>query len=226
MPILVTCRCGKRLRTKDKNAGRRTTCPTCGRPVEFPGGACADRPEWPKPPPPPPAEWYFVREHLTHGPVAFPALAYLAASDGLSRTDLVWKAGMVAWDAAGSVEGLFPPRPPQPAEPPRTEPMAVPVAETPVPPAVRAPEPPKPRKTRRRRRRERSTDLGGDRFVIYEADDEDRQLFGHAGKPGPPEYDESDLWETEGDLEVRHCPKCGEPLNFNGFCENPECDYN
>lgn len=36
MPIDFSCACGKRLRAKDHHAGKQTTCPQCGEPVEVP----------------------------------------------------------------------------------------------------------------------------------------------------------------------------------------------
>src|SRR3954471_3142335 len=38
MPILLTCECGKQLRVKDENAGRRVKCPACGHEMVAPTG--------------------------------------------------------------------------------------------------------------------------------------------------------------------------------------------
>src|SRR5262249_53209609 len=45
--IVVDCECGKRLKTKDQHAGKRTQCPSCGRMVTFPqpGSAIEPAPE-------------------------------------------------------------------------------------------------------------------------------------------------------------------------------------
>src|SRR5262245_16653941 len=42
MPILVTCECGKQLQAKDEFAGRRTSCPDCGRELIIPAMAAAE----------------------------------------------------------------------------------------------------------------------------------------------------------------------------------------
>jgi hypothetical protein len=36
MPITYKCQCGKTLHVKDKYAGKRSKCPACGRPFQFP----------------------------------------------------------------------------------------------------------------------------------------------------------------------------------------------
>jgi prepilin-type processing-associated H-X9-DG protein len=42
MPINVTCECGKTLQAKDEFAGRRTSCPNCGRELIIPAAAASD----------------------------------------------------------------------------------------------------------------------------------------------------------------------------------------
>jgi DNA-directed RNA polymerase subunit RPC12/RpoP len=42
MAIKLTCSCGKRLRTKDENAGKRLKCPACRSIVLIPGARTAN----------------------------------------------------------------------------------------------------------------------------------------------------------------------------------------
>lgn len=53
-------------------------------------------------------EWYVTHEGKQFGPVAFEDLKYEAERGKLNpRLDMVWKAGMTDWIAAGDLEGLF-----------------------------------------------------------------------------------------------------------------------
>ncbi|VDC31350.1 SPFH domain-containing protein [Pseudogemmobacter humi] len=73
------------------------------------------------PPPPPPAarEWHIAENGATKGPFDEAALAGIVASGGLSRTTMVWSAGMEGWKPAGETDlaPLFArvPPPPPPA---------------------------------------------------------------------------------------------------------------
>ena len=67
------------------------------------------------------AEWFYSQAGQQKGPVSREALGQLAANGPIGPADLVWTAGMPAWQPAGQVAGLFaaapaggpPPLPPQ-----------------------------------------------------------------------------------------------------------------
>jgi hypothetical protein len=52
-------------------------------------------------------QWFYNRGGVKSGPVSLGDLRRLAASGGLSPQDLIWKEGMFAWVAAGTMKGLF-----------------------------------------------------------------------------------------------------------------------
>lgn len=52
-------------------------------------------------------EWYFTIGGRQTGPVSTAQLKQLASSGQLSRTDMVWKYGMLDWLPAGNLTGLF-----------------------------------------------------------------------------------------------------------------------
>jgi hypothetical protein len=88
----------------------------------------------PPPPLPPPvaperAEWHFTKGGAQAGPVTWTQLRQLAASGQLQPTDVVWKAGMPSWVAAGTIQNLFP---------------SVPAVSSPALPAMPAPPPASP----------------------------------------------------------------------------------
>src|SRR5207244_12312570 len=62
----------------------------------------------PRPPPPAaaaePAEWHYVQGGKTLGPVTLTELRRLHGGGTLGSTDLVWKNGLAAWVAAGTVK--------------------------------------------------------------------------------------------------------------------------
>ena len=89
-----------------------------------PTGITAAPPPLPGPVAAEPAEWHFTQSGQQAGPVTWAQLRQRAASGQLQQTDMVWKNGMAAWAAAGSIPNLFPP--PRAAAPP-----PVPVAGSP-----------------------------------------------------------------------------------------------
>ncbi len=52
-------------------------------------------------------EWHYSKNDTQFGPISSAELKQLAASGGLSPSDLIWKEGMVEWKVAGTVKGLF-----------------------------------------------------------------------------------------------------------------------
>jgi hypothetical protein len=64
-------------------------------PAFFPATASA--------PPPEPPEWYFTNNGDQSGPVTWTHLRQLAASGQVQPTDMLWKAGMPSWVAAGTI---------------------------------------------------------------------------------------------------------------------------
>lgn len=52
-------------------------------------------------------QWFYNRNGVKSGPVSLSDLRRLAASGGLSPQDPIWKQGMFAWVAAGTMKGLF-----------------------------------------------------------------------------------------------------------------------
>lgn len=52
-------------------------------------------------------QWFYERNGVKSGPVSLGDLRRLAASGGLSPEDLIWKHGMFAWAAAGTMKALF-----------------------------------------------------------------------------------------------------------------------
>lgn len=93
-------------------AGEESPCPKCG----------ADVDRWPAPisspgvvrivPQPPPAEsvaaWFYMVNGARRGPVTVAQLKALVESAVLRANDLLWRDGMPAWVAAGTVPELFP----------------------------------------------------------------------------------------------------------------------
>jgi hypothetical protein len=54
-----------------------------------------------------PSEWYYSKNGIQHGPIAFAEIKALAVSGGLLPADLVWKEGLPSWQPADKVEGIF-----------------------------------------------------------------------------------------------------------------------
>jgi len=54
------------------------------------------------------SQWYYTRNQQQNGPVAFEELKQIAASGGISPSDMVWNPPMPDWIPASSVQGLFP----------------------------------------------------------------------------------------------------------------------
>jgi hypothetical protein len=52
-------------------------------------------------------QWFYRRDGVKSGPVSLGDLRRLAASGGLSPQDQIWKEGMFAWVAAGTMKALF-----------------------------------------------------------------------------------------------------------------------
>lgn len=52
-------------------------------------------------------QWFYSRNGVKSGPVSLGDLRRLAAGGGLSPHDLIWKQGMFAWVAAGTMQALF-----------------------------------------------------------------------------------------------------------------------
>lgn len=52
-------------------------------------------------------QWFYNRNGVKSGPVSLADLRRLAAGGGLSAQDLIWKQGMFAWVAAGTMKALF-----------------------------------------------------------------------------------------------------------------------
>ncbi|MBP89399.1 MAG: hypothetical protein CMJ64_22255 [Planctomycetaceae bacterium] len=63
--------------------------------------------------------WFYSRDGQYRGPVTPAGLKQLAASNGLSPDDLVWREGMDDWVPAKRVQHLFP-KPTQPPPPPES----------------------------------------------------------------------------------------------------------
>lgn len=61
--------------------------------------------------------WFYVSNQQRLGPVPFPYLQQLASLGQLQPGDLVWAEGMNNWQAAATIPGLIPPRPPGPMQP-------------------------------------------------------------------------------------------------------------
>ena len=83
------------------------------------GAAPAAAPAAPPPPPPAPSakQWHIAENGATKGPFGMGELQAMAASGALSRTSLVWSAGMEGWKPATETElvalfGHMPPPPP------------------------------------------------------------------------------------------------------------------
>ena len=74
----------------------------------FPASGSTPPPPLPPPAPPEPSEWHFTQNGQQAGPVTWTQLKTRAASGQLLATDMVWKNGMAAWAAAGSIRDLFP----------------------------------------------------------------------------------------------------------------------
>lgn len=53
-------------------------------------------------------EWYYVKDGQRHGPVPLEAMKSMLQSGYLTKTDLVWREGMVEWRAARDVPVLSP----------------------------------------------------------------------------------------------------------------------
>lgn len=56
------------------------------------------------------SEWFFAHNGAQQGPVSLDSLRQLAATGQLKPGDLVWTAGMAAWEPAGLRAEIFPPR--------------------------------------------------------------------------------------------------------------------
>ncbi len=63
-------------------------------------------------------QWHFTWRGKQGGPVSAARLRQMADDGRLLPTDLVWTKGMATWAPAGSLHGLFRPRPVQPPPPP------------------------------------------------------------------------------------------------------------
>jgi uncharacterized protein DUF4339 len=86
-------------------------------------------------------EWYVSRGGRRAGPYSEEQIRHFARIGSLQATDLVWRTGQRAWEAAVSIEGLLtPPRVPQSATP-RQEPPPMPPTATAFPKAAAAPKP-------------------------------------------------------------------------------------
>jgi hypothetical protein len=70
------------------------------------------------PPPPPTIQYSVAVNGQTTGPFAMEQLAQMAQSGQLNRQSMVWKQGMAAWVAAGTVQELAPLFAPAPPPPP------------------------------------------------------------------------------------------------------------
>lgn len=97
----------------------------------------------PVPPPAPtepkPVKWYAIVEKKRLGPMPFGALKRLIADGKVTTSADVWRKGMKAWVAAGTVgelDGLFPAVEEQAPLPPVPEPEPKPESESPEPPPV------------------------------------------------------------------------------------------
>lgn len=82
--------------------------------------------------------WYYTREGVPVGPVAFADLKVKVGEAALDpQRDMVWTEGMADWKPSGEIEGLFEktdevvPEPPAPEEAP-IEPTPVPIEPSPV----------------------------------------------------------------------------------------------
>ena len=82
------------------------------------GGASGGQAAAPPPPPPPPAatQWHLAENGATKGPYSESDLAGLVASGALTRTTMVWSAGMDGWKPAADtpLARLFAQMPPPP----------------------------------------------------------------------------------------------------------------
>jgi len=72
----------------------------------------------PPPPPPPAASWHVAQAGQTLGPFSIEQLSQAVAAGQLTRSSLVWTAGMAGWLAAETVPALVPLFAPQPPPPP------------------------------------------------------------------------------------------------------------
>jgi len=108
MSITFYCICGKKLKAKAAQAGRRGQCTACGRAMTIPNKSTA------APVVAPPsieAMWYFAHEGRMFGPLGAGDLRELAASGQLFPGDWVLRPGAAEWTAARDVAELFPPTP-------------------------------------------------------------------------------------------------------------------
>ena len=76
-------------------------------------------------------EWHYIQNGQQAGPLPWSQLRQIADSGQLRLTDMVWKNGMPAWAAAGSVQTLFP-SPVAPASLPTRPPSPVAGSSPPV----------------------------------------------------------------------------------------------
>src|SRR5262245_17080572 len=106
MSITFYCVCGKKLKAKAEQAGRRGQCTACGRALTIPAAST-------KPPlvAPPSADalWYFSHQGRMFGPLAASDLRELAADGRLSPGDWVLRPGAAEWQPARDVADLSPP---------------------------------------------------------------------------------------------------------------------
>ncbi|MBL9080807.1 MAG: DUF4339 domain-containing protein [Planctomycetales bacterium] len=108
MSITFYCTCGKKLKAKAAQAGRRGQCTSCGRALAIPTESTA------APVVAPPsieALWYFAHDGRMFGPLGADDLRELAKGGQLSPGDWVLRPGAAEWTAARDVPELFPPPP-------------------------------------------------------------------------------------------------------------------
>jgi hypothetical protein len=54
------------------------------------------------------ADWFYSQNGQQQGPVSLESLRQMAAAGQVRPTDMVWSAGMAAWQPAGQTAGLLP----------------------------------------------------------------------------------------------------------------------
>ncbi len=157
MPILCACPNGHSLRVKDKLAGKRGKCPTCGADFDVPAPPAPPTEGGPPPEPvpaqptsPPPAgvasepavEWRMARASgEQYGPTVPAVFAQWIAAGRVTPDTLVWRTGWPDWRRADAPNADLPaPLPGAPTEPP---PLPAPGATLP-PPAPTASQSPAP----------------------------------------------------------------------------------
>ncbi len=78
----------------------------------------------------PMSDWYYARAGERFGPVSRMKIEEMARQGELDPADLLWTESMANWQAAGEVNGIFPPPAPEPALPPVSIPSKLPAAPT------------------------------------------------------------------------------------------------